>query len=103
MTVSINKLFLVNFPDSVKITLEKIQERIKIIYKRMKESYNCHLEDNIKFDFFEVNNQYSWKNEKIKDAVKKEYEKMNDKSSKGLSLDKMKALLNPILQQEKLK
>jgi hypothetical protein len=103
MTVKYLNYFLVNFPDSVKIMLEKIQERIKFVYKKMKETYNYHFEDNLKFDFFEVNNLYSGKNEKIKDAVKKEYEKMNEKGIRGLSIDKMKALLNPILQQEKLK
>jgi len=82
--------------------LEIIQDRIKDIYKKIKNIYN-HSEENIKFDFSEVNNQYTLKNEKIKEAVKKELDKLSDKGLKGLSFEKLKSMVNPILTQEKFK
>lgn len=70
----------------------------------MKENFKNESEEHFKYDFSEVNNIYSSKNEKIKDAVKKELEKLNEKGLRGITLDKIKAMVSPILSnQEKIK
>jgi hypothetical protein len=51
-------------------------------------------------DFSEVDNRFGLKSEKIKDSVRKEFDRPGDKGTRMINLTKMKGILDPVINDE---
>lgn len=80
--------------------MHKVQLRIRQIITGMK---NCNKKKNLqkdlkmKVDYGKIDNLYTQKAEKIREAVKKEFEKNGEKNQKTLTLKKIKGITAPLL------
>lgn len=82
-------------------TLIEIIAAMKARNKSKSQVMKQDREDNI--DFSEVDNKFTQRSEKIKDGVKKDFERsIYEKGGRVMSMNKMRSIVEPLLNLEKM-
>lgn len=100
-------LYLANFLEFTKKTIEKVQILLADLLQSMisrnksKKIVKPKKEEVVEIiDFNEVDNKFLQKTEKIKDTVKKELDKPPEKGSRVMNLNKIKGIIDPLINPE---
>lgn len=99
-----------NFVEFIKKNIEKVQICLTELHSAMKsrnksrkfEQNNINEGDGDIVDFAEVDNKFGQKTEKIKESVKKEFEKPPEKGARVMNINKMRGIVEQFINPENI-